>query len=137
VFCRIADTDPWNQIFYADDHAIAILDIGPATRGHTLAIPRRHSPDIFTIQESSFGEVAPYTGSRVGLKIAFNLRACPSSRATEPLGGKTSSTCTCTLYRGGATTDSFDRGALPLSLRMLTSRTSLSSSGLPDRRRWT
>jgi len=54
TFCRIAADDPWNQVFYTDDQSVAFLDLAPATRGHTLVIPREHSADIFSIPEAGF-----------------------------------------------------------------------------------
>ncbi|HEY9264493.1 MAG TPA: HIT domain-containing protein [Microlunatus sp.] len=54
TFCRIASDDPWDQVFYSDDHSVAFLDVAPATRGHTLVIPRRHSADVFSVGEAEF-----------------------------------------------------------------------------------
>lgn len=54
TFCRIAADDPWDQVFYADDDCVAFLDITPATRGHTLVMPRRHTADVFSIPERDF-----------------------------------------------------------------------------------
>jgi histidine triad (HIT) family protein len=46
LFCRIAAGELPSTRIYEDDRAIAIMDIFPATRGHALVIPRRHSRDI-------------------------------------------------------------------------------------------
>lgn len=46
VFCAIADeTAPAIRI-HEDDDYLAILDIRPFTRGHTLVIPKSHSVDL-------------------------------------------------------------------------------------------
>ena len=46
VFCAIAaGTAPAIRI-HEDDDYLAILDIRPFTRGHTLVIPKRHSVDL-------------------------------------------------------------------------------------------
>lgn len=58
TFCRIASDDPWDQVFYTDEHSVAFLDIAPATQGHTLVIPRRHSADVFSVQEAEFAALA-------------------------------------------------------------------------------
>ncbi|WP_420450750.1 HIT family protein [Ilumatobacter sp.] len=42
VFCRIASTDEPAEIVFADDVAVAFLDVRPLFVGHTLVIPRRH-----------------------------------------------------------------------------------------------
>ena len=46
VFCEIvAGRAPAIRI-HEDDDYLAILDIRPFTRGHTLVIPKRHSVDL-------------------------------------------------------------------------------------------
>ena len=46
VFCSIvAGVAPSRQV-YADDDVVAFLDIRPVKPGHTLVIPRRHTPDL-------------------------------------------------------------------------------------------
>ena len=46
VFCEIvAGRAPAIRV-YEDDDYLAILDIRPFTRGHTLVIPKRHSVDL-------------------------------------------------------------------------------------------
>ena len=42
LFCAIVAGDVPSRLVYADDSAIAFLDIRPWQRGHTLVIPRRH-----------------------------------------------------------------------------------------------
>lgn len=45
IFCGIvAGTIPSKQV-YADDAAIAFLDLEPFKTGHTLVVPREHTPD--------------------------------------------------------------------------------------------
>jgi histidine triad (HIT) family protein len=49
VFCKIVAGEPPAQIVAANDRALAFADISPATRGHTLVIPRAHAADIHDI----------------------------------------------------------------------------------------
>ncbi|MFY9264639.1 MAG: HIT domain-containing protein [Solirubrobacterales bacterium] len=49
IFCAIADRTAAAEVVGADAHTIAFLDINPATRGHTLVIPRSHSENLLTI----------------------------------------------------------------------------------------
>lgn len=42
LFCAIVAGDIPSRQVYADDTAVAFLDIRPWQRGHTLVIPRRH-----------------------------------------------------------------------------------------------
>lgn len=52
LFCAIIDGDIPSRQVYADDTAIAFLDISPWHRGHTLVIPRRHVADALAEPES-------------------------------------------------------------------------------------
>ena len=46
IFCKIVAGGLPASVIAADERAIAFLDINPATRGHTLVIPRGHAQDI-------------------------------------------------------------------------------------------
>ncbi|OBK29009.1 HIT family hydrolase [Mycobacterium asiaticum] len=46
VFCAIAAGEAPAVRIYEDDSYLAILDIRPFTRGHTLVIPKEHSVDL-------------------------------------------------------------------------------------------
>ncbi|HEY0237633.1 MAG TPA: HIT domain-containing protein [Friedmanniella sp.] len=58
IFCRIVAGDLPSRQVYADDHAVAFLDINAWHRGHTLVIPRRHVVDLVS-GEPSLPEIAP------------------------------------------------------------------------------
>ncbi len=46
VFCAITAGDAPAIRVYEDEDLLAILDIRPFTRGHTLVLPKRHSVDL-------------------------------------------------------------------------------------------
>ena len=46
VFCAIVAGEGPAVTVYEDDDYVAILDIRPFTRGHTLVIPKRHTVDL-------------------------------------------------------------------------------------------
>jgi histidine triad (HIT) family protein len=48
LFCRIVAGEVPSRQIYADEHAVAFLDIGAWHRGHSLVVPRRHVPDLVT-----------------------------------------------------------------------------------------
>ena len=49
IFCKIvAGQMPAHKV-YEDEHTLAFLDILPASRGHTLVIPKEHAVDIYEI----------------------------------------------------------------------------------------
>lgn len=46
IFCQIVAGEIPAQIVAEDERTVAFMDINPATRGHTLVIPKRHSTDL-------------------------------------------------------------------------------------------
>jgi histidine triad (HIT) family protein len=48
VFCKIVAGDLPSRRIYADDEAVAFLDLGPWQRGHSLVVPRQHVDDLLT-----------------------------------------------------------------------------------------
>jgi len=52
LFCAIVAGDAPAQIVDSDEHTVAFMDINPATPGHALVIPRRHSADLLEISDS-------------------------------------------------------------------------------------
>lgn len=73
LFCRIAREDPQGQVFYADDDAVAFLDVAPAARGHTLVVPRRHADDVLAIDEDGFAALSRSV-HRVARRLEDRLR---------------------------------------------------------------
>jgi histidine triad (HIT) family protein len=51
LFCGIIAGDVPAEIVDSDEHTVAFLDINPATRGHSLVVPRRHSTDLIDVPE--------------------------------------------------------------------------------------
>jgi len=52
LFCAIIAGEAPAQIVDTDEHTVAFMDINPATAGHALVIPRRHSADLLEISDS-------------------------------------------------------------------------------------
>lgn len=57
LFCRIVAGEIPSRQVYADDAAIAFLDISPWHVGHTLVVPRRHVSDLLA-GPGVLGEIA-------------------------------------------------------------------------------
>lgn len=56
-FCRIISGEIPAKKVYEDDKVIAILDINPATKGHTLVMPKEHYPIMPLIPEEVFSQL--------------------------------------------------------------------------------
>ncbi len=51
LFCGIVAGDVPAELIDSDDHTVAFMDINPATRGHSLVVPRRHSADLMEVSD--------------------------------------------------------------------------------------
>ncbi len=47
IFCKIINREIPATIVYEDKDVIAILDVNPLTKGHTLVIPKIHYKNLF------------------------------------------------------------------------------------------
>ena len=50
IFCKIAAGEIPSATVYEDDDFRAILDLGPAAKGHTLVIPKSHSDNRLSVE---------------------------------------------------------------------------------------
>jgi histidine triad (HIT) family protein len=51
LFCGIVAGDVPGQVVDSDEHTVAFMDINPATPGHALVVPRRHSADLMEVSD--------------------------------------------------------------------------------------
>ena len=51
VFCKILNGEIPSAKLYEDEDFVIILDIGPATFGHALLIPKNHYANLFEMPE--------------------------------------------------------------------------------------
>jgi histidine triad (HIT) family protein len=58
IFCKIVAGELPAQIVDEDELTVTFMDINPATRGHMLAVPRRHSRDLLEIEREDLEAVA-------------------------------------------------------------------------------
>ena len=52
IFCKIAAGEIPSATLYEDDDFRVILDLGPASKGHALIIPKEHYRNLYDIDES-------------------------------------------------------------------------------------
>jgi histidine triad (HIT) family protein len=65
VFCAIVAGDAPAVRIYEDDDYLAILDIRPIVRGHTLVIPKKHTADLTDTPPETVAEMVRI-GQRIG-----------------------------------------------------------------------
>ncbi len=51
IFCKIAAGELPAEKVAEDEHTVSFMDINPWTRGHALVIPRRHSRNLYEIED--------------------------------------------------------------------------------------
>lgn len=52
VFCKIINGEIPCYKVYEDDKFLAFLDISQATIGHTLVVPKKHYPNILSLEDN-------------------------------------------------------------------------------------
>lgn len=51
IFCKIANGQISSKTLYEDEYFRVILDLGPATEGHALILPKDHAANLFELSE--------------------------------------------------------------------------------------
>lgn len=83
LFCRIVAGELPARIVAEDDLTVSFMDISPATHGHALVVPRRHSEDLYSIGKedlaacmSSAQDLAVSARDRLGADGVNLLNSC-------------------------------------------------------------
>ena len=53
IFCKIAAGEIPSATLYEDDDFRVILDLGPATKGHALILPKEHYRNLYDIDDET------------------------------------------------------------------------------------
>ncbi len=74
IFCKIANGEIPSKTLYEDDSFRVILDLGPATKGHALILPKSHYRNIYELPEDIAGE-AFKLAKKLAIKESEKLHA--------------------------------------------------------------
>ena len=74
IFCKIANGEIPSSTVYEDEEFRAILDLGPASKGHTLILPKEHFRDLTELPEDWCGK-ARFLAGRIGSAMKKELGA--------------------------------------------------------------
>ncbi|OQA23772.1 MAG: HIT-like protein [Firmicutes bacterium ADurb.Bin354] len=74
IFCKIANGEIPSKTIYEDNDFRVILDLGPATKGHALILPKEHSANLFELPEETAGK-AMKLAKKLGEQMVTNLKA--------------------------------------------------------------
>jgi len=53
IFCKLANGDIPSATIYEDEDFRVILDLGPASKGHALILPKNHFANIYELDEET------------------------------------------------------------------------------------
>ena len=74
IFCKLANgVFPTNSI-YEDEDFNVILDVGPATKGHALILPKEHYDNLYELPDELAGK-AMVLAKKLAKKITEKLSA--------------------------------------------------------------
>jgi len=62
IFCKIANGVIPSSTLYEDEDFRVILDLGPASKGHALILPKEHYQDVCELDEVIGAKVLPLAG---------------------------------------------------------------------------
>ena len=72
IFCKIAAGEIPSRKIYEDNDLIAIMDLSPTSKGHSLIIPKEHYTNIYDIDEEIAGKVMK-TAKKLATKMTVAL----------------------------------------------------------------
>ena len=58
IFCKIAGGEIPSSTVYEDEDFRVILDLGPASKGHALILPKQHYANMFEIDDEVLAKAA-------------------------------------------------------------------------------
>ena len=72
IFCKIVAGELPSERIDEDEHTVAFMDINPWTRGHAVVIPRRHSRNLYEIEDGDL-ERTIVAAKRLALQMKERL----------------------------------------------------------------
>lgn len=72
IFCKIANGEIPSETIYEDELFRVILDLGPASKGHALILPKEHYRDLCELEERTAAKVLPLA-ARIGKAMRASL----------------------------------------------------------------
>lgn len=72
IFCKIAAGEIPSSTVYEDGYFKAILDLSPATKGHTIIIPKKHMKDATELETEFASRILP-VAAKIGMAMEKGL----------------------------------------------------------------
>ncbi len=74
IFCKIANGEIPSATIYEDGDFRAILDLGPASKGHTLILPKKHAANLFDLPDETASKLL-VLAKKLGATLKDGLQA--------------------------------------------------------------
>ena len=74
IFCKIANGQIPSATLYEDEDFRVILDLGPASKGHALILPKEHAANLFELPDEIAAKALP-VAKKIGAKLYEGLHA--------------------------------------------------------------
>lgn len=74
IFCKIANGEIPSATIYEDEEFRVILDLGPASKGHALILPKQHAANLFELPDETAGR-AMVLAKKLAAKLKEGLHA--------------------------------------------------------------
>lgn len=73
IFCKIANGEIPSASLYEDEDFRVILDLGPASKGHALILPKEHAANIYELPDELAGK-AMIVAKKVATTLSEGLK---------------------------------------------------------------
>ena len=74
IFCKIANGEIPSRTLYEDEDFRVILDLGPATKGHALILPKKHAANLYELPDETAAKVM-VLAKKMGRHMTESLHA--------------------------------------------------------------
>ena len=90
IFCKIAAGEIPSATLYEDDDFRVILDLGPASKGHALILPKEHYRNLYDIDDAVAAKALVLAKKMVNeLKDVLGCDGYNVVQNNEPVAGQT------------------------------------------------
>ncbi len=84
IFCKIANGEIPSETIYEDNMFRTIMDLGPASKGHALILPKQHYRDLCDLDKETAEKVFPLA-AKLGNAMKKSL-GCPGINVVQNNG---------------------------------------------------
>lgn len=69
IFCKIINGDIPSRRIYEDENFVVMMDVSPASKGHSLLLPKEHYANLFEMPDALLEELL-----KVAKKVAAQMK---------------------------------------------------------------